>query len=88
MAVIRIPSANWQQALVRAFARVADGDTLIVPHEQARSWARRELRRVAPDCLAFLDIAAPERTADLMRQAGRQIIHKHQEALQILAEHD
>jgi hypothetical protein len=88
MAVIRIPSTNWQQALIRAFAHVADGDTLIVPHEQARTWARRELRRVAPECLAFLDIAASERTADLVRLAGRQMLEQHREALQILAEHD
>jgi hypothetical protein len=88
MAVIRIPGANWQQALVRAFAHVADGDTLIVPHEQARTWARRELRRVAPECLAFLDIAAPERAADLLRQAGRQTIQQDREALRVLAEHD
>jgi hypothetical protein len=73
---------------VRTFAHVADGDTLIVPQEQARIWARRELRRVAPDCLVFLDIAAPERTADLMRRVGRQVAHEDREALQILAEHD
>jgi hypothetical protein len=86
MAVIRIPSANWQQALVRAFAHVADGDTLIVPHEQARTWARRELRRVAPECLAFLELRTP--SVEQVRQAGRRMIHEHQEALQILADHD
>jgi hypothetical protein len=86
MAVIRIPSANWQQALVRAFAHVADGDTLIVPHEQARIWARRELRRVAPECLAFLELSTP--SIEQVRQAGRQMIHEYREALQILAEHD
>jgi hypothetical protein len=86
MAVIRIPSANWQQALIRAFAHIADGDTLIVPHEQARIWARRELRRIAPDCLAFLELRTP--SIEQVRQAGRQMREQHQEALRILAEHD
>jgi hypothetical protein len=88
MAVIRIPSANWQQALVRAFARVDDGDTLIVPHEQARSWARRELRRVAPECLAFLELATSSPSIDLVRRVGRQVAHEDREALEILAEHE
>jgi hypothetical protein len=72
MAAIRIPSANWQQALTRAFAHIADGDTLIIPQEQARTWARRELWRVAPDCLAFLELAtSPPRSTWCARLAGR-----------------
>jgi hypothetical protein len=57
MAKIKVTAHNWPQQIHTILHRLDDGDTVLVPHQQARTTLEQALRRDKPECLIFIEQA-------------------------------
>lgn len=71
MAVIHIPRSNFGPRLHQAVLHCEDGDTLVVPDEKAREYAKGLLFRLRTDePLIFVEIYSERDGTDRERAAG------------------